>query len=116
MKGLAAAVTLAMAASVAAAELDPWARRGASEAERAAVSSEEWRSQARAGVWEWGSWRIVVAEDPFNCEAARWCPWALIDKNGFVRARGIALEQPRIEGNAIHWVDPEGALMVAAPE
>lgn len=116
MKGTAAAAALALAALPAAAELGPGARRGASGAERSAVSSAEWRTQARAGTWEWGSWRIVVAEDPFNCGAGKWCPWALIDRDGFVRARGIALERPWIEGSAIRWIDPDGTLMTAVPD
>lgn len=114
MKGPAAALTLA--ALSAAAEPDPWARRGASDAERSAVSSADWLTQARAGAREWGSWRIVVAEDPFNCGAGKWCPWALIDRDGFVRARGIALERPWIEGKAIRWIDPDGTLMTAEPD
>ncbi|MDE0532277.1 MAG: hypothetical protein OXI01_12635, partial [Albidovulum sp.] len=106
-----AILALALAAAGAA---GPEERRGAGAAERAAVSRPEWIAVARAGVREWGAWRLVFAEDPFNC-AGDWCPFALLDRSGAVRVEGVALVRPRIEGERIVWIAPGGGRMEAKP-
>ena len=89
-------------------------RRGADDSERRMISRERWADVALASVTGWGSWRIVVAEDAFNCHGA-WCPWVLVDRNGIIHLAGVARERPRIKGDALSWIRPDGTLMTARP-
>ena len=95
--------------------LDPAARRGATAEERARVSDPTHAEQALAGVWEWGSFRIVVAEDLFNCLPSGHCPFALLDRWGGPVLTGLALERPALAGGGLIWRRPDGRVMRANP-
>ena len=96
--------------------LDIVQRRGATEDERRAVSDPQFLDRALAGVWQWGSFRIVVAEDPFNCLPSGHCPFVLIGSLGAVPVQGIALERPGVAGDgSLVWIEPSGALVRARP-
>lgn len=91
-------------------------RRGATEAERKAVSEPQFLNRSLAGVWQWGSYRIVAAEDAFNCLPTGHCPFVLLDRHNAVAVQGIALERPSIaDGDSLSWVQPDGSLVRAAP-
>ena len=90
-------------------------RRGATEAERKAVSDPQFLDRALAGVWQWGSYLIVVAEDAFNCLPSGHCPFILLDRFTAVAVQGIALERPAIAGGSLVWTQPDGSLVQAAP-
>ncbi len=96
-------------------EILPGTRRGATAGERAAVSGPAYLSRALAGVWRWGNYRVVVAEDLFNCIPSGHCPFVLLDSAGVVVVRGIALERPGIAGGALIWTGPDGNLRTARP-
>ena len=90
-------------------------RRGASAAERIPVSNPENLGHALAGVWQWGQFRIVVAEDLMNCMPTGHCPFAVLDRAGVVIFRGMALERPEINGPALVWTEPDGRIIRAHP-
>lgn len=117
--GLRILALCAAASASASAELPETARRGATEDERRALaaSADTLRhlDRSRAGVWQWGEWRIVVAEDLHQC----WrdvCPFILLSPAGTVPVSDLALGRPRIEDGALVWIRPSGAAARAIPD
>ena len=97
--------------------LDPEHRRGATAGERAAVSEPLYTDRALTGTWRWGPFRIVAAEDAWNCLPSGHCPFVLLDSHGTVRLEGIALERPSVcAGGVLIWITPDGGLTRASPE
>ena len=90
-------------------------RRGADAGERTAVSDGHLLDRARAGVWDWGPFRIVVAEDAFNCHPSGHCPFSLLNGSGVVILDGTALERPSTAGQSLVWTEPDGSVMRATP-
>ncbi len=90
-------------------------RRGATWAERLAVSKPEHADRALAGVWEWHSMRIVVAEDAWNCLPTGHCNFVLLDRAGMVVIAGVALERPAVQAKTgLTWIGPDGRGMKAS--
>ncbi len=93
-------------------------RRGATSAERQALAAGLPEDQLRAGVWNYDSFQVVVAEDPFGCEQFTWCRFAVME-NGDVVLSGIARETPELavvaDGVELVWETPEGVWKVWSP-
>ena len=93
-------------------------RRGATSAERRALGAELPEDQSRAGVWNYDSFQVVVAEDPSGCEQFTWCRFAVLE-SGDVVLSGIAREAPELavvnDGVELVWETPEGAWNVWSP-
>ena len=106
------------------------ARRGATVAERSAIGAGLPEDRLRAGVWTFGTLRVVVAEDPYACARGTWCRFAVLDEAGTV-ASGTAREAPELiaqnadgtpaaapaapDGIALVWQAPGGAWRRWAP-